>query len=80
MTDQDLIRSDFLFARPSFLEGVGRIIDVAGSLNMYNVSRTGEEADARAIYEDWKALGSDMRVALEQLRHDTEQSRRPTDE
>ncbi len=63
----DDIESDFLFARPSFIEGVGRIFDLAGSLNTYNSSRTPEEADSRAIYEDWKALGHDVQVALDQL-------------
>lgn len=67
-TNRDSIESDFLFARPSFFEGVARIVDLGGSLNAYNRSRTPEEADARAIYEDWRALGHDVRVALDELR------------
>ena len=66
--DFDELESDYLFARPSFIEGVGRIVDLSGSLNTYNRSRTPEEADARALYEDWKAVGHDLTVALEQLR------------
>lgn len=65
------IQSDYLFARPSFIEGVGRIVDLGGALNTYNKSRTPEEADARAVYEDWKALGHDVKLALEQLRTDS---------
>lgn len=64
----DDLHSDYLFARPSLAEGAARIVDVSNSLNMYNYSRHGDEADARAIYEDWKALGHDVRVSLEQLR------------
>lgn len=64
----DEIQSDFLFARPSLIEGVARMVDLGGSLNVYNTSRTPDEADARAIYEDWRALGHDVKEALEQLR------------
>jgi hypothetical protein len=67
----DELRSDFLFARPSFVEGLARMVDVSNSLNTYNVSRSGDEADARAIHQDWKALGHDIRVALEQLSSET---------
>lgn len=65
------LQSDYLFARPSFIEGVGRLVDLSNSLNVYNYARDGAEADARAIYQDWKALGHDVRVALEQLRSET---------
>jgi len=65
------LQSDYLFARPSFIEGVGRLVDLSNSLNTYNYSRGGAEADARAIHEDWKALGHDVRVALEQLHSET---------
>lgn len=64
------IRSDYLFARPSLIEGVGRMVDLSNSLNTYNISPTSEAADARALFEDWKAVGHDVRVALEQLRSD----------
>jgi len=68
----DEIHSNYLFARPSFVEGMARMMDVSNSLNTYNQSRNGPEADARAIYEDWKALGHDVRVSLEQLRQSAE--------
>jgi hypothetical protein len=57
-------RSFFLFARPSFIGGVARIFDFAGTLNTYNISATGELADARAFQEGWKAIGDDMRAVL----------------
>lgn len=57
--------SDFLYARPSFLEGVARIFDFGGALNEYNVSSTGHEADTAAIRSDWEAIGQDMRAAIE---------------
>lgn len=55
--------TDFLYARPSFLEGVARLVDIRGSLNVYNHSVTGEEADQRALMMDWKAVGDALRTA-----------------
>lgn len=57
--------SDFLFAKPSFWGGMSRLFDFGGTLNSYNISPTGEIADARAFYEDWKAIGDDMRSTLQ---------------
>lgn len=57
--------SDFLFAKPNFLGGVARLFDFAGTLNTYNVSPNGEVADIRAFQEDWKAIGDDLRNALD---------------
>ena len=56
--------TSFLFARPSFLEGLARIFDFGGSLNQYNTSATPEEADKRALRSDWLAVGDDMRRAI----------------
>jgi hypothetical protein len=56
--------SDFLFARPSFITGIARLFDFAGTLNSYNISPSEQIADARALHQDWKAIGDDMRAAL----------------
>ncbi len=56
--------SDFLYARPSFLEGLARIVDLGGTMNEYNASLTGQDADAIAIWMDWAAIGQDMRDAI----------------
>jgi len=39
--------STFLFARPSFLEGVARVMDLGGTLQVYNNSKTEKEADLK---------------------------------
>jgi hypothetical protein len=52
--------TDFLYARPSVLEGIGRNIDLFGVLNTYNTSRSGEEADSIAIASDWFAIYNDL--------------------
>jgi len=60
--------STFLFARPSFLEGMGRLVDFAGTLNEYNCSPSARKADAIALWSDWTVVGNDMRTAwLDQL-------------
>lgn len=67
--------TDFLFARPSALEGIGRILDFAGSYNQYNTSPTPEEADARAIRSDFEAVGRDLRAACEQFQKSSDDRR-----
>ena len=53
-------RTARLFARPSFEEGVARVMDLGATLNIYNIDETPEEADAKAIYSDWAAVGDDI--------------------
>lgn len=62
--DDHMVRSDFLFATPSFWSGVARLFDFFGQFDFYNVSRTPEEADCRAIYSDWRVTGQDLRHAM----------------
>jgi len=55
--------SDFLFAHPTLLEGIGRNIDLFGVLNSYNTSRDGREADLKAMRHDVEALRRDFVTA-----------------
>ncbi len=57
--------SSFLFARPSFLEGMVRVLDMGGTLQEYNRALTPAQADALALYADAWAVGGDMRQAME---------------
>ncbi len=59
--------STFLFARPSFLEGIARTMDLGGALQEYNYSYSGEAADMRAMYADWRAIGDDLRRAIAEI-------------
>jgi hypothetical protein len=56
--------SAILFARPSFLEGMGRIADLGGTLNEYNQSLHPDQADYLAVLADWYAVGGDLRDAM----------------
>lgn len=57
--------TDFLYARPSFLEGVARLFDFGGTLQTYNDSDSVEEADRIALAMDLQAIGEDMRTAIQ---------------
>ena len=60
-------RSDFLFAKPSFLEGMARIWDFGNTLNVYNESSSLHMADAAALWMDWAAVGDDIRRAMREF-------------
>ena len=67
--------TDILFTRPTFLEGVARLIDFRGTLNAYNHSRTTREADDLAMRADWQAVGDDLREAFKE--YEQQHPRRP---
>jgi hypothetical protein len=61
--------TDFLFARPSILEGIGRNIDLFGVMNFYNFSPDGHEADMKARQNDIEALKKDFHAAYGKVMH-----------
>lgn len=65
--------SDFLFAEPSLIEGVARIVDIGSTLNEYNKSDT---PDIISLRMDWEAVGSSLREAIKQ--YDQEQKEKFT--
>lgn len=56
--------SMLLFARPSFIRGLGRAIDLGATRNSYNAPAAPSEADSAALASDWAAVGKDVRGAL----------------
>lgn len=58
------MRTDYLFATPSFLSGVARLLDLSGRFDVYNDSDDAALADARAIYSDWRMVGRDLAGAM----------------
>jgi hypothetical protein len=58
----------FLFARPSFFEGIARILDFGNTLQVYNESADPAEADAWALASDWHAIGEDMMRAVNEIK------------
>lgn len=57
-------RSTFLFAMPTWQEGVGRLVDFGNSLTEYNRTPAPDDPDARATANDWLAVGDHLRGAL----------------
>lgn len=56
--------SSLLFARPTFLEGAGRLLDFGNFMTEYNTSPNGEEADRRALTADWCAISDDLQQVM----------------
>lgn len=54
----------FLFASFSFFEGIGRVLDITGTMVGYNGSPTIEEADNRALCSDWQTVGDDLKNVM----------------
>lgn len=61
---QDLNYSNFLYADPSFFEGLARIWDFGNALSHTNTSPNGEVADFIAIAADYAAVGNDVYQSL----------------
>jgi hypothetical protein len=53
-----------LYARPSFIEGVARNVDILNTLREYNESPNEVEADIAALKNDWQAVGDDLRSSV----------------
>ena len=56
----------FLYARPSFIEGVARALDLGGTLQEYNNSPTGEMADRLALEADLQTVTEELKAAIAQ--------------
>ncbi|MBR4791800.1 MAG: hypothetical protein IK024_12990 [Treponema sp.] len=52
--------SDFLFAKPTTIDGVMSIVDLFGIVTEYNDSSSEKAADARAIRADITAIRKDF--------------------
>jgi hypothetical protein len=57
-------KTNILFPRASALQGIGSIFNVAGNYFDFNYSKSGEEADQKAIEDDWGVIGDDI-LAIE---------------
>ncbi len=64
----NVLTSDFLFVRPSLMRGFARTLDLMGSLDSYNWSGSGEDADVLAMRADWSMVGTDIAKAMSAFR------------
>ncbi len=56
--------SSRLFATPSFIEGISRVLDLGATLQKYNDSKTELEADTNALKSDWQSVGEDLKSSI----------------
>lgn len=56
--------SEYLYAKPSFWEGVARLVDFSGSLSVYNGASTPIRADNLALLSDWVVIGDDLKETI----------------
>ena len=64
MSEIFLNYSTYLVSKSSILTGIGAIFDFVGSYQEYNTSNTVEEADTKAAFLDWLAVGDDLKHSL----------------
>ncbi len=57
-------QDSYLFVRSSFSEGMARVLDIGGTLQIYNESNSPNRADAKAINHDWKMVGKDIKDSI----------------
>ncbi len=60
-----------LFARPSFIEGAARLLDLGVTMQQYNTSRTDTEADIKAMRNDWRTVGNDLKTSMKSYEQTT---------
>jgi hypothetical protein len=54
-----------LFARPSFIEGVARTLDLGDTLTEFNTAPTPQQANGMAIAADWAAVGETIQNVMD---------------
>lgn len=59
-----MTRTDFLFAKPSFIGGLASVLDLGSSLMIYNESPIVKMADTLALKSDWQMTGEDIKSAM----------------
>jgi hypothetical protein len=59
--------TDFLYSDPSFLQGMGTILNLGGNYYTFNYSDTPQEADSKALASDWGMIGKDLKDVFRSL-------------
>ena len=54
----------FCVRSPSFIEGASRVLDLFGTLQEYNKPRKPQLADHRAMFDDFRAIGTDLKLVI----------------
>lgn len=65
----------YLFAKPSWKVGVASVLDLFGAFDDSNLSEDPGQADAIAIYLDFRSVGLDLMAASERVMDEREQEK-----
>lgn len=63
-----IFHTDFLTPDQDFITGAGSVFDIFDASTPYNETESGQDADVKAIANDWAVIGEDMRIAIEKHR------------
>ena len=61
-------RTDFLFVNPSFLMGIGSVLNIAGNYYSFNYAASDIAADRKAIEADWGVVGQDIVESADKIK------------
>ena len=61
-----------LFAVSGFFSGFARVLDIGSTYDIYNLSASPHEADARALSSDWQQVGIDISNSIEEYGNGSE--------
>lgn len=53
-------KTTLLLPRKNFLVGMGSVLNIRGQYFDYSTSKSGREADTRALKSDWEMIGKDI--------------------
>ncbi|WP_456314687.1 hypothetical protein [Pseudomonas shirazensis] len=65
-----IYRSSFLLPNNNFIVGLGSVLNIAGNYFDYDVSKTENEADLKALHSDWQNVGNDIKKSKEKFEKD----------
>ncbi len=67
------LKSDFLFSKSTFWDGIASVLNLPGNYYEFNTSKSPEEADKKALISDWENVGEDIRQARKRFEKDNEE-------
>lgn len=63
---------NLLYAPPSFLTGFASVIDIGGTLQRYNESNHGDQADVLSLLSDIRAVKEDLAKVRKKIQEENE--------
>lgn len=69
--NKKIYKTDFLFSTPTFLNGMGSVLNIAGNYYTFNDSESDEEADFLALKSDWGVVGEDICESIIKVKKET---------